>query len=410
MKALKANRLINGNGNGVLEDAVVLVDGEKIVAVESANKLRIPPDAEVIDLGDRTLLPGLIDAHVHFSPEEAGHLYGRMFEPSQRKLIRATVDARNALAAGFTTMRDVGGRDAIYLRDAIAAGDIPGPRILASGLLITSTGGHEDPRYLTPDWVRQISHLSRVASGPDDCREAVREQYRLGADLIKIMSTGLGMLAQFTYKETEALIDEAHKLGMRVASHANGGPGLKDALKAGVDTIEHGTHLDEEDLAFMRAHNIFLCPTLAITEKLIGEGPKYGVAQYMVNAARDREDSRIQSFMKAYRSGVKITTGSDFGLRPFTRHGDNVLELVLMVKAGCAPMDAIVAATKNGAEALGLGDRLGQVQAGKVADLIATRGDPTDRIEDLYQVDFVMKTGAVFRQPASEDRHAGSSE
>ena len=400
MKALKANRLIDGTGNGVLTNAVVIVDGEKIAVVGSSKQVTIPANAEIIDLGGRTLLPGLIDTHVHFAPEEAGHLFGRMFEPSQRKLIRATVDARNGLMAGFTTMRDVGGRDAIYLRDAINAGDIPGPRILASGLTITCTGGHEDPRYLPIEWVRQINHLARVAKGPYDCREAVREQYRLGADLIKIMSTGLGMLAQFTYGETEALVDEAHKLGMKVAAHASGGPGLKDALKAGVDTIEHGTLLDEEDLVFMCEHNVFLCPTLSITQKLIQEGPQYGVAEYMVKAARGREEQRLSSFMKAYRYGVKITVSTDFGLRPFTRHGGNALELQLMVQAGCTPMDAIVAGTRHGAEALGLGDQLGTVEAGKLADLIAVSGNPLDRIEDMYQVDFVMKGGAVFRQPA----------
>ena len=207
------------------------------------------------------------------------------------------------------------------------------------------------------------------------------------------------MLAQFTFEETEALIDEAHKLGMKVAAHANGGPGLKDALKAGVDTIEHGTHLDEEDLAYMYEHSVFLCPTLSITQKLIQEGPQYGVAEYMIKAARDRKGKRIKSFMRAYRSGVKIVMGTDFGLRPFTRHGGNALELELMVKAGCTPMDAIIAATKHGAEALGLGDQLGTVQAGKLADLIAVPGNPLDRIEDMYEVDFVMKAGAIFRQP-----------
>ena len=399
MKALKASRLIDGTGGDVLTDAVVLVDSDKIAAVGRSGQVTIPADAEIIDLGKRTLLPGLIDAHVHFGPEEAGHLYGRMFEPRQRKLIRATVDVRNALAAGFTTMRDVGGRDTIYLRDAIAAGDIPGPRILASGLTITCTGGHEDPRYLPPEWVRQINHLARVASGPDDCREAVREQYRLGADLIKIMATGLGMLAQFTFEETEALIDEAHKLGMKVAAHAHGGPGLKDALKAGVDTIEHGSFLDDDDLAFMREHNVFLCPTLSIKEKLAQEGPKYGVSEYMVRAGQERRAERLRTFLRAYRLGVKIVMGTDFGLRPFTRHGGNALELELMVKAGCTPMDAIIATTKHGAEALGLGNELGTVQAGKLADLISVSGKPLDRIEDLYQVDFVMKAGAIFRQP-----------
>ncbi|MGQ0572436.1 MAG: metal-dependent hydrolase family protein, partial [Armatimonadota bacterium] len=345
-----------------------------IVAAGSARECPIPSDATVLDFPEDTILPGLIDGHVHFAPDNAGHVHARYFEPQQIKLIKAVVDAGRMLDAGFTGARDVGGRNAIFLKRAIDAGEIPGPRMKCSGLAITCTGGHEDPAFLRPEWVQEIANIARVADGADDCRKAVREQMRMGADFIKVLASGLDLNRdQFTYEELHAIIDESHKLGMRVAGHLNGGASLKKCLKLGIDTVEHGTELDDEDCDLMVRQGTYLCPTMAITEKLIREGPAHGVGEAYVKAATARRSIRIASFLKAYHAGVKIFAGSDYGLRSFTRHGTNAWELELMVEAGCRPLDAIVAATKHAAEAMGIGRTTGTLEKGKLADVIVSR-------------------------------------
>lgn len=406
MQALKARWLIDGTGNAPIPDAVVLVENSTIRQVGRASEVPIPPDASVVDLQDRTVLPGLIDCHVHFGPETAGHVYGRLFEPAQRKLIRAVVDARNMLEAGYTAARDVAGRDAVYLKQAIEAGDILGPRLMCAGLAITSTGGHEDHPYFPAKWMAEQNVLARIADGPDDCRKAVREQMRLGADLVKILvhlnapsHTGshVRLIDEFTEDELVAIVDEAHKLGMKVAAHAHGGPGAKMALHAGVDTIEHGTFLDDEDFAYMVDHGVYLCPTLSITATIAAVGDAHGVNPVLVQASKERLRTRMETMIRAYRAGVKLAAGSDFGLRPFTRHGRNAVELVLMWEAGCAPMDVIVAATKHAAEAIGMGNFIGTLEPGKWADLIATETNPLEDVRALEAVRFVMKGGVIVK-------------
>lgn len=403
MTAIHAERLLDGRGGKPIEPGVVLVDGEKIVALGPPQQVSIPSDATVLQFPGCTVLPGLIDGHVHFAPEDAGHVYARLFEPAQLKLIKAVVDARRMLEAGYTGARDVGGRDAIFLKRAIDIGEIPGPRMKCTGLTITCTGGHEDPPYLRPEWVRELSSIARVADGPDDCRKAVREQMRLGADFIKVLASGLSLNRdQFTFEELEAIIDEAHKLGMPVAGHLNGGTSLKNCLKLRIDTVEHGTDLDDEDVEMMVGQGTFLCPTFAITEKLIVEGPKHSVSEQHVKSAIARRSIRIASFQKAYRAGVKIFAGSDYGLRSFTRHGTNAWELELMVQAGCKTSDAIVAATKNAAEAMGNGAITGTLEKGKLADIIVVPGNPLEDISRLRDVVFVMKGGQTVVHRALE--------
>lgn len=410
MQAVKARWLIDGTGKVPIPDAVVLVEDGTIRQVGRASEVPTSPDVSVIDLQDSTVLPGLIDCHVHFGPETAGHVYGRLFEPAQRKLIRAVVDARNMLEAGYTAARDVAGRDAVYLKQAIEAGDIPGPRLMCAGLAITSTGGHEDHSYFPAKWMAVQNVLARVADGPDDCRKAVREQMRLGADLIKILvhlnapshsGSHVRLIDEFTQDEIAAIVGEGHKLGMKVAAHAHGGPGAKMALQAGVDTIEHGTFLDDEDFAYMADHGVYLCPTLSITATIAALGDEYGVNPVLVQASKERLRTRMEMIIRAYRAGVKIAAGSDFGLRPFTRHGRNAVELVLMSEAGCPHMDVIVAATKHAADAIGLGNSIGTLEAGKRADLIATDADPLEDIRALEAVRFVMKDGVIVKAPPS---------
>ncbi len=402
MIAIRAGRLIDGRGGLPVEHGIVLVDGNRIVAAGTRREVGIPEDAQVFDFPEDTVLPGLIDGHVHFAPDDAGHVYARQFEPAQVKLIKAVVDARRMLEAGFTSARDVGGRNAIFLKRAIEMGEVPGPRMKCAGLTITCTGGHEDPSFLRPEWVREVSNIARVADGPDDCRKAVREQMRIGADFIKVLASGLELNRdQFTYEELHAIIDESHKLGMRVAGHLNGGTSLKNCLKLRIDTVEHGTELDDEDCQQMVNQGTYLCPTMAITEKLIREGPAHGVSEMFIRAATARRSTRLASFLRAYRAGVKIFAGTDYGLRSFTRHGTNAWELELMVEAGCKPADAVVAATKHAAEAMGIGTITGTLEKGKLADLIVAPGDPLQDIRRLHGVRFVMKDGQVIL-----DRHA----
>lgn len=403
MIAISAERILDGRGSKPLEPGVVLVEGEKIVAVGPPQEVTIPSDATVLRFPESTVLPGLIDGHVHFAPEDAGHVYARLFEPAQLKVIKAVVDARRMLEVGYTGARDVGGRDAIFLKRAIDSGEIPGPRMKCAGLTITCTGGHEDSSYLRPEWVRELSVLARVADGPDDCRKAVREQMRLGADFIKVLASGLSLNRdQFTYEELEAIINEAHKLGMPVAGHLNGGASLKNCLKLRIDTVEHGTDLDDEDIALMVNQGTYLCPTFAITEKLIIEGPKHGVSDQYIKSASVRRSIRTASFQKAYRAGVKIFAGSDYGLRSFTRHGTNAWELELMVQAGCTSSDAIVAATKHAAEAMGNGSTTGTLEKAKLADIIAVAGNPLEDIRRLRDIVLVMKGGQTVVHRAQE--------
>ncbi len=364
---------------------------------------------EFIDLSDRFVLPGLIDAHVHLTGQmDAMSKLRQVTESDADAALRGALYARRTLDAGFTTVRDVGASgDAIFaLRDAINRGDVPGPTILAAGAPITPTGGHGDDTHgFREDLFPVPGPAQGVADGPYEARKAVRYQVKRGADVIKVTATGgvlsdtnAGTSQQFFPDELEAIVATAHALGRKVAAHAHGADGIKAALRAGVDSIEHGTFLDDEAVSLFQQTGAFLVPTL-LAGRTVTE-----IAQskrgYFPPAVRTKALAvgpvLQKAFAKALAGGVRIAFGTDSGVSP---HGQNAREFALMVEAGMTPMQAIVAATTSAATLLGVDDRVGRLTPGMQADVIAVEGDPLRDVRALERVVFVMKAGRVHTAP-----------
>jgi imidazolonepropionase-like amidohydrolase len=406
---LRAARLFDGRSDRIESPGVIVVVGDKIQAVGGA--AAVPAGAEIVDLGDATLLPGLIDAHTHLS-----HSYAPDFRQSiidaQRKTVAeqaldATEDLRKTLMAGFTTCRDVGSSDFIDvgLRNAVASGKIVGPRMLVAVKSIGATGGHCDSGSGVRYGLRKESGVEQgVINSPDEARAAVRFNLKYGADVIKTCATG-GVLSpndevdtpQLTQAELDALIDEAHALRRKTAAHAHGATGAKRAIRAGIDSIEHGSFMDDEALQMMKAKGTFYVPTLIAgwwIVQQVDQG-KLVLSPAVVAKARAAWGSVGQTFTKAVNLGVRIGFGTDAGVYP---HGMNATEFQLMVEHGMKPLDALKAATSADAELLGLADRIGTIEAGKLADVIAVPGDPTQDIRQTSKVKFVMKEGRIYRR------------
>jgi imidazolonepropionase-like amidohydrolase len=405
---LQAAQVIDGTGAEPIKNGVVIVTGDKIVAVGARGSVTIPAGARIIDLGDATLMPGFIDAHTHI----IGRVLG---DPEQQNssvrdyesfgAILAVENARKTLMAGFTTIRNVGaGRfDDMAIRKAINDGWIIGPRIQTAGHSLGITGGHCDENGYKPG-LADGDIKTGIADGPESVRAAVRYQVKYGADVIKTCATG-GVLSegdavgatQYTYEELKAMVDEAHKLERKVAAHAHGTEGIKIAIRAGVASIEHGSFLDEEGAKLMVQNGTFLVPTLMAgetVERLAKTGVLKGFRgeKALAAAAAMRNGIKI-----AVANRVLIALGTDAGVIP---HGTNGHEFTLMVEwGGMRPMDAIVAGTLSGAKLLGLERTIGSLSVGKIADIVAVAGDPLKDIKKMESTVFVMKNGAVYKEP-----------
>jgi len=395
--ALEAERMIDARGGPPVEPAVVVVEGERITAAGSPAQITVPQGAKRIALGARTVLPGLIDAHVHLKGWRSSNPNDILVTPHPLAALRAAADCRKLLHAGFTTVRDCGGCLGPNLRDAIAAREIPGPRILTAYRGLSQTG-----RVEKVTWAADITPLRQEVDGVDECRRVVREQIGLGADLIKVSITGRVYAPQsdpgqtaYTLEEIRAVVDEAHRMGRRVAAHAQATQGIKNGILAGVDSIEHGIYLDQEACELMRERNTALVPTLAYFHRIATLGESHGSPAYAVRKAREVVEAHMNSFALALRMKLRIGMGTDFEGSPLFPHGENGMELELMVQGGMPAGDVIVAATATNAAILGIEKKLGTIATGKIADLIAVPGNPLKEINLLRRVEFVMQGGRV---------------
>ncbi|HEX2078699.1 MAG TPA: amidohydrolase family protein [Longimicrobium sp.] len=402
---LRAARLIDGTGAAPVQNGVVVVTDDRIVATGREGSVQVPAGARVIDLGDATLLPGFIDMHTHITGRALGDP-GKDWE-SVRDLpafsaILGAANARATLMAGFTTIRNLGSSDFadLALRQAIDQGYVPGPRIQGAGNSLGITGGHCDENGFRPGLL-EGDYRTGVADGPEQIVAAVRYQAKYGADVIKTCATGgvlsegdaVGVL-QYSLEELQALVEEARVLERRVAAHAHGAEGIKVAVRAGVASIEHGSFLDEEGARMMAERGTYLVPTMMAgraVEQAAASGRLTGLRAEKARAAATamRNATRI-----ARRAGVPIALGTDAGVGP---HGANGQEFALMVEwGGLTPMEAIVAGTGNAAKLLGWEDRIGTLRAGLLADVVAVRGDPLQNVRALESPVFVMKNGVIY--------------
>ncbi|HEX6884270.1 MAG TPA: amidohydrolase family protein [Planctomycetota bacterium] len=396
-RALHAARLLDVESGRMLTDATVLVAGERIVAL---NPRELPAGAQVIELGDHTLLPGLIDCHTHLCYDIEGEwVHREVHETTGETALRGARNARTTLLAGFTTVRDVGagGFADVALMRAIDAGWVPGPRMFPAGHAIGITGGHADTTGYVPG-VLERGIESGIADGVDEVLAAVRYQIKHGAKVIKTCATA-GVLSfegpvgaqQYSDEELAVLVAEAHRHGVKVAAHAHGNEGIKAAIRAGVDSIEHGSELDDEALALMKQHGTFLVPTDYLTEAIeLAQLPPpiRAKAEAILPVAQ-------ASHARAIAAGVRIAYGTDAAVYP---HGLNAREFASLVRRGMTPLAAIRSATIHAAELLGVDDR-GLIAPGKLADLIAVPGDPLADVTVLERVTFVMKGGEIVRGP-----------
>lgn len=400
---IKAARLIDGRGGAPLVPAMVRIDGERIAEV--ASRLPISPNDEVIDLGNATLLPGLIDLHTHLTGKYGMHWEDVLVKatPGHEALWGAR-NARVTLLAGFTTCREMGPTWPyvdVDLRQAIDDGAVPGPRLLVAGNYVSSTGGAGDARQFSI--YVDVPVVKNLADGPDEITKAVRTNFKNGADFIKILATG-AMLSkgiepgaqQYSDAEIRAAVIETNRWGRQVAAHAHGVGGIKAAIRAGVRTIDHGSYLDDEAIAMLKAtRKTFYAPTLYIFEVILTEGKKNGIPDSEIERARKVRDIGYAGFKRALGAGLPIGFATDAAVIP---HGANAKELSLRVALGESPMSAIVSATSLNAEIIGWSDRVGSVEKGKYADLIAVPGDPLKDITLLERVGFVMKGGVVVQK------------
>ncbi len=398
---IHSGRLISGPGQAVRGPSTVVVDQGRIVSVPDGYVSPAEEGAAIVDLKDKTVLPGLIDSHVHMSSDRGGEqaLLANMRDDQPLQAFEAQMNGMKTLRAGFTTVRNLGDEgNTLALREAIKRGWVQGPRIVDAARSISTTGGHMDGRgSLNDEMVAHMPDPENLCDSVESCRRVVRRQVDRGADVIKFATTGgvnsgTGLSTRMYEDEAKALVDTAHAYGRKVAVHAHGADGIKLALRAGADSIEHGTVMDDEIIKLMKANGTYYVPTLSTVngylERLAKDPNAY------TGAVKQQIDWRIgitgQSLLKAYPAGVKIAYGTDAGV---SKHGRNADEFELLVKYGMPPVEALKAATVNAADLLGLSSEVGTIEPGKSADLIAVTGDPLQDVTILKKVDYVMVRG-----------------
>ena len=401
---LYCGRLIDPKSGQVLTEMSVIVTGGTIAGVEKGYVAAAAGD-KVIDLKNRTVMPGLIDSHVHLEDQFSAQSQLKQFTMGTADIaFQSTVYARITLMAGFTTVRDVGGTGVnIALRNAIKKGLVIGPHVYTAGKIISSTGGHGDPTHGFRDGLyAEPSFTETVADGKDACIKAVRQMYKEGADLIKITASGGvlslekdGLGAQFSDEELKAIVETARDYGMAVAAHAHGAEAIKRAIRAGVTSIEHGTFMDDEAIALFKEHGTWYVPTIIAGKSVADSAKQPGYFPPIITQKALQVGPIIQgTFAKAYKAGVKIAFGTDAGVYA---HGKNWMEFVYMTEAGMPALEAIKCATVNAATLIGIADKAGTIEVGKWADIVAVEGDPVKDIHAMGQVRFVMKEGVVYK-------------
>src|SRR5690349_23333778 len=403
--AIKAGRLIDLDHATVLTDQVILIRDNKVESV--GPHIPIPPDAKVIDLSSSTVLPGLIDCHTHLAdgPTDDGDPTSQMKKTSAQVAFESVPNARTMLLSGFTTVRDVGVYRAlndVAMRDAIAHGFIEGPRMYVAAAYITITGGAGAMTGMAPDITLPWNLHYGEANGPWEVRAKIRQLVHDGADHIKVLASGAVLThgsnpksQEFTVEELQAAVDEAAHFGLRVEAHAHSPEGIKNAIRAGVASVEHGTMIDDEGIALAKQHGTYLDMDI-YDEECIQEAGRLGkIPKDFLQHDAELGELHRQNFRKAVKAGVKLSFGTDAGVCPYDR---SVRQFAFMVKYGMTPMQAIQAATTSAADLLGHSDVVGDIKPGKYADVIAVAGDPLQDISVLEHVQFVMKDGKVYKQ------------